>query len=389
VHSIKTAVVVSILLVVGYAVYTTLNNERPASSPSPGGDDWPRAAKVDAPEGAGPGAGSPLRRSEKAFASNVASGVRPPWDLPGSVGGGPSGPPSGPNRTRPTATPKSDRTSAGNPLAEGPGSARQAPQGVRPEFQKMMEAAQQMIRDGLAVRVLRELSPLYGASDLAAEESRQVTELLGQLAGEVIYSRKPYLEQPYVVQPGDTLERIAQQYQVPWQLLAKINAVQDPARPAPGSKLKVLRGPFDAIVYPDRLELVLQVNGLYAGRFPIGIGRDQARLDGSYAVTKKTTRPTYHGPNGAIPPEDPDNPLGKYWIGLNEQIGIHGTNDMRNLRRRDGRGTICLGDRDIEDVYDILSVASESCPGSKVIIRRSVESPAAVAERDAGALGWR
>jgi LysM repeat protein len=386
VHSIKTAVVVSILLVVGYAVYTTLNNERSASSPSPGGDDWPRAARVDAPDGAGAAGGSPLRRSEKAFAPNGASGARPPWDLPGSVGGGP---PSGPNRTGPTATPKSDRTSAGNPLAEGPGSARQAPQGVRPEFQKMMEAAQQMIRDGLAVRVLRELSVLYGASDLSAEESRQVTELLGQLAGEVIYSRKPYLEQPHVVQPGDTLERIAQQYQVPSQLLAKINGVQDPNRLAPGSRLKVLRGPFDAIVYPDRLELVLQVQGLYAGRFPIGIGRDQARLDGSYAVTKKTTRPTYHGPNGAIPPEDPDNPLGKYWIGLNEQIGIHGTNDMRNLRRRDGRGTICLGDRDIEDVYDILSAASESCPGSKVTFRRSGDSPQAVAERDAGAPGRR
>jgi LysM repeat protein len=233
--------------------------------------------------------------------------------------------------------------------------------------------------------VLGKLSPLYGRPDLSAEESRQLSELLSQLAGEVIYSRKHHLGQPHVVQPGESLQQIAEQYRVPWQLLAKINGVQDPERLAPGSKLKVLRGPFDAIVFLDRFELILQVNGLYAGRFPIGIGRDPPRLEGTYLVKEKATRPTYYGPNGIVNPGEADNPLGQYWIGLDERLGIHGTNDMRNLRRGDGKGAICLGDRDIEDVFDILSAGTPSGPGSKVSICRSGEPSPALAERDARA----
>ena len=40
----------------------------------------------------------------------------------------------------------------------------------------------------------------------------QVTELLDQLAGTVIYSRQHLLEQPYLVRPGDTLSSIARRY---------------------------------------------------------------------------------------------------------------------------------------------------------------------------------
>jgi LysM repeat protein len=253
----------------------------------------------------------------------------------------------------------------------------------------MIEDAHRQIASGALKSVLRELTPWYGSERFSAEESRQFTELLSQLAGEVIYSRKHYLQDPYVVRAGDTLPQIAQQYRVPWQLLGKINGVEDPERLTPGSKLKVLRGPFDAKVLLDRYELVLYVEGLYAGRFPIGIGRDQPQLEGDYVVRKKMTQPTYYGPNGTVRAEDPENPLGKYWIGLDERIGIHGTNDIRNLRRADGRGSVCLGDRDIGDVFDILSAETPSCPGSKVAIRRSVESPPAVAERGASEPGRR
>jgi hypothetical protein len=383
-HSIKTAVVVSILLVVGYAVYTSLNNERSASIPSAGGDDWPAAAKVDAPNAASRQDGNPFRQGERPFPSNGGSAAPSSWRDTADAAGKSSALVSGPNRIAPPAAAKSDRPAIQRSSPDGPAPTRQAAQALRPEFLDMMEAAGREIEKGGLVEVLRKLSSLYGRPDLSAEESRQLAELLGQLAGEVIYSRKHHLEKPYLVQPGESLQQIAEQYRVPWQLLAKINGVQDPGRLTPGSKLKVLRGPFDAVVFLDRFELVLQVNGLYAGRFPVGIGRDPPRLDGTYLVKEKATRPTYYGPNGIINPGEPDNPLGKYWIGLDERLGIHGTNDMRNLRRGDGQGAICLGDRDIEDVYDILSAGTPSWPGSQVAIRRSTEPTETLAERASG-----
>jgi LysM repeat protein len=205
---------------------------------------------------------------------------------------------------------------------------------------------------------------------LAPEEVRQLTELLDQLAGTVIYSRQHLLEPAYTVKPGETLQQIAQTYTVPWQVLAKINGIREPDRLEAGRQLKVFHGPFEAVVHLERYELVLMLGGRYAGRFPIGIGRDHAQLEGSYTVKRKATRPPYFGPDRTLEPGDPNNPLGNFWIELGDRLGIHGTNDIKALRRADGRGSICLGPRDIEDVYDILTADSQSAAGSKVTIRR-------------------
>jgi lipoprotein-anchoring transpeptidase ErfK/SrfK len=129
--------------------------------------------------------------------------------------------------------------------------------------------------------------------------------------------------------------------------------------------LKVVEGPFDAIISLEKRELTLMVQNRYAGRFSIGIGRDEPKLDGQYVVGKKKLNPTYWGPDGVtIRPDDPKNPLGGAWIGLTDRIGIHGTPDPQNLGRDDNRGTICVNGRDLTDLYGILSV------GSRVTILR-------------------
>jgi hypothetical protein len=110
--------------------------------------------------------------------------------------------------------------------------------------------------------------------------------LLGQLAGTVIYSQEDLLLPPHVVAPGETLQTIATPLGVSWQLLAKINGVDDPSRLVPGEHLKMLRGPFDAVVSVSRRRLSLQVGGNYAGNFPVVIGRHvQDRIGASLAVS--------------------------------------------------------------------------------------------------------
>ena len=202
---------------------------------------------------------------------------------------------------------------------------------------------------------------------MPAEQAKQITDLLDQLAGTVVYSRQHLLERPYVTQQGDTLEKIGQAYKVPWELLARINglmppspteAVKDQPLP-PGKELKVMRGPFDAVVHLDKHELTLMVQDRYAGRFPIGTGRDQPSLEGSYTVREKALNPTYYGPDGVnISPNDPKNPLGRAWIGLTDRIGIHGVSDPQCVGRDDNRGTIGVADRNLQDLYGILTVGS-------------------------------
>ena len=245
--------------------------------------------------------------------------------------------------------------------------------GVGRSFSLRLEAERKKLLTGDLDAVLRELSPWYGTPQLSREESQQLTDLLDQVAGAVIYDSRQHLaEAPYVAKSGDTLERIADKYSVPAALLAKINGIRIPppgsdslagasshGRPTPlkpGRELKVLRGPFEAVITLDRFELLLKVGGRYAGRFPIGVGRDPARLLGTYHVEEKFSAPTRRDD---VVDLGASNSVVKHpWIVLDGGIRLHGTDDAHNLRHGDNEGWICLGARDIEDVYDILSIGS-------------------------------
>jgi LysM repeat protein len=232
------------------------------------------------------------------------------------------------------------------------------------EFLKTYATVQVMLNQNRLADAHLELSQWYDNPQLSPSEQQQVNDLLDQLAGTVVYSRQNLLEDVYSVQPGDSLERIAERYNVPWQLLAKINGIADPRYVRSGDQLKVVRGPFDAVVNLQKCELTLFLRGRYAGRFRIGIGQDQSTPEGEFSVKNKVANPTYYGPQGVVDANDPNNPLGERWVDLGNQIGIHGTNDPSSIGRAESRGCIRLSPPDVEDVYDILSI------GSKVVIRR-------------------
>jgi len=389
-NSIKTVFVVAVLLAIAGGVYISINNNPPTTPPPGTPEGWsnqlniempgPGSATTQFPAGSGgmtadntAGSSFPAAGSE----GSMAPPFTPTQPIPalGSDGAGryasgnyqpaPAGREQPSSSIRENLALPSDAMRAADPAAADPAGPRPGPGEVRKEFVEFMTAARKKLDQGSLAEVHERLSLYYGNPRLTAVEARQITELLDQVAGTVIYSREHLLENPYTVQPGDTLPKIAESYNVPWQLLAKINGIGDPDQLQPGRKLKVIRGPFNAVIHLNDYELTLMLNGCYAGRFPIGIGSDHAQLEGTYAVRDKTVNPTYYGPDRVVvDADDPASPLGERWIGLDGQIGIHGTADPQNVGRTTGRGSICLGDRDVEDIYDILSV------GSRVVIQR-------------------
>ena len=83
--------------------------------------------------------------------------------------------------------------------------------------------AHDKLTSGRYAEALAVLSAWYDDPTLGLEESQRLEELLGQLAGTVIYSQEDLLLPPHIVAPGDTLPSIAMTVGVPWQLLGKIN----------------------------------------------------------------------------------------------------------------------------------------------------------------------
>jgi lipoprotein-anchoring transpeptidase ErfK/SrfK len=245
------------------------------------------------------------------------------------------------------------------------GTAAPPTQMVQEDFKTSWNNVQQALAQDRLVDALRELSRWYENGQLGPHEQQAVKQLLDQLAGTVVYSRESLLEPAYEVQPGDTLERVAAYYSVPWQILAKINGVTDPQALQTGEHLKVVRGPFSAEVNLSKFRLTLWLGDLYAGSFPVGIGADYSNTpEGEFTVQQKLENPTYYGPDQVVDANDPTNPLGEHWISLGNHLGIHGTIDAQSVGKAESRGCIRLTERDISDVYDMLT------PGSKVTIRR-------------------
>ncbi len=220
-----------------------------------------------------------------------------------------------------------------------------------------------MLDRGQLAPALQSLTEWHDDASIPADEHEQLLDLLDRLAATVIYSREHLVEPAYQAQPGDTLFTIADRHQVPWQLLGKINGITDPQRLAPGTSLKVLRGPFDAVVNQRTNEVTILLRGHYAGRFPCAIGQDAAIPLGEYSVSDKFANPTYYGPT-VVDADDPNNPLGERQILLgSNKLSLHGTSSPQGLGN-ETRGSIRLSNADIDDVFDILSV------GSRVVVRR-------------------
>ncbi len=414
-NSLKTLFVMAVLGIIAYAVYVSINNNSAPSDPQPWGEptvEMPGAGQTD-PNTATAPPFVPGSTATTSLPSGQPTGSATVPNDPTTIGasmpsattvGAPtdryaaSGPGARPN----VPDPRGDYTGIGNPPsatvtgvnplgstapatgvgpaagmgqappagigspAPSPGAVPNATQLAMPtprgSFSAFAQEAQRKLDEGRLSEVLAELTPWRNAPQLSPEQAGQVQGLLNQLAGTVVYSQQHLLEPPYTVRQGDTLETIGRQYNVPGKLLANINGIRNPQDVQPGQQLKVVRGPFDAEISLDKYELVLTLQGRYAGRFSVGLGRDQQTLAGTHIVREKTDRPPQAGssPIGTTGNPATSGP----WIGLNGQVGIHGTTNPQDVGRPGGNGWISLANGDLGDVYNILSV------GSRVVIRR-------------------
>jgi LysM repeat protein len=216
------------------------------------------------------------------------------------------------------------------------------------------------------------LSQWYGDPSLTPVEAEKVETLLGQLAGTVVYSTEHQLEPAYVVKSGDTLETIAKQYEVPWQLLAKINGIPAADQVRPGQELKVVRGPFTAVVDLGRSQLTLMLDGRYAGKFPVTVPSAAAVSEGQWLVDQKLVVPSASVAQSAYAPA-PAAVVRAIMLRGDAAAGQAASASTLTMIASGGvvvnslAGTpaiIRVSPQDAEELSDILSV------GSRVVIRR-------------------
>jgi hypothetical protein len=234
----------------------------------------------------------------------------------------------------------------------------------------LVDAGQPLPARGLLNEALR-------ADKLSEADAAAARTLLGSLNQDLIFGRKFFADDPfqasYTVQFGDRLQKVAQTNDITWEFLCRLNGIADPKRVRAGQTIKIVKGPFHALVTKSKFTMDLylgspgEAGSLYVTTYPVGLGKDDSTPPGTWMVDpqRKLRKPTYYSPRGegVIPAGDPRNPLGDCWIGLSGvdgqaigklSYGIHGTIDPDSIGKMESMGCIRMRNDDVALVFELL-----------------------------------
>jgi lipoprotein-anchoring transpeptidase ErfK/SrfK len=223
--------------------------------------------------------------------------------------------------------------------------------------------------DFLKARTVLSQAVQLGLDD---QQEHLARKLLNQASDEWLFSKKIFegdtLCQRYKVQSGDRLVKIGKNYHVPYQLLMKINGITDPTKLHAGELIKVVKGPFHVMVERSQFRLSLYLGEILVRTYPVGLGKPGRQTPTGLWLVKEGKKQVNPGwPDRETGryyyPDDPENPLGERWIGLEglegaakgrEGFGIHGTIKPDEIGKAASRGCIRLYNGDAEELYDLL-----------------------------------
>jgi LysM repeat protein len=236
------------------------------------------------------------------------------------------------------------------------------------EVGNLLKAGRSALASGDLLTARAKLSAAFEAG-LPPDELGAVRAELTRIAEETVFSQRATPGDPLVemhtIRPGDSLAKIAGSHFVTADLLARINGIKNKNRIRAGQRIKVVKGPFHAVVTKGTFDLSVYVQDTFVHHFSVGLGADDGTPTGEWRVKSKLTNPTYYPPRGGkiMAADDAENPLGERWIGLEgisgdaqgqERYGIHGTIEPDSVGRAVSMGCIRLRNDDVEFLFDLL-----------------------------------
>ena len=119
---------------------------------------------------------------------------------------------------------------------------------------------------------------------------------------------------------------------------------------------QTVSAPRIVVSIPDR-KLALVEDGKAVKVYETAVGAEVSPSPtGTFTVVTRIPNPTWYTPGKVVGPGK-HNPLGTRWMGLSlKGFGIHGTNCPRSIGRAASHGCIRMRNRDVEDLFERVSV---------------------------------
>ncbi|MCZ6836241.1 MAG: L,D-transpeptidase family protein [Planctomycetota bacterium] len=249
--------------------------------------------------------------------------------------------------------------------------------GGSPRTRQLLQNGWDHLGSNRLVEARKALSKALRSERLSIAEQDQVRQALQDINEHLVFS--PMAQEgdryamSYTIKGGDLLSSIVSNFalQVDWRFVQRINNISDPGRIRAGQRLKLVTGPFHAIVHKRQFRLDLYLgegdDRVFVRSFPVGLGQFDSTPVGLFRIRPKSKliNPQWPDPRtGRIyKADDPANPIGERWLGLqgmddrNRDLmgyGIHGTIDPDSIGTQASLGCVRMHASDVEIIYETL-----------------------------------
>lgn len=247
-----------------------------------------------------------------------------------------------------------------------------------PPFQQAVARGLDLADANRPVEARRTLSSALVGGTLDRAEAQMVRETLGILNQRLVFGPEIVPDDPFarrhVVGPGEHLAGIvkSESLAVDWRFVMRINGIANERSLRAGRPLKLITGPFHAIVDKSAYRMDVYMGSgadlVFVCSFKVGLGEYNSTPVGLFRVRtgSKLVNPAWANPRTGerFDRDDPGNPIGERWIGLegldeaNRQLagyGIHGTVELDSIGKQSSMGCVRMRPDDIELVYEMLT----------------------------------
>ncbi len=234
---------------------------------------------------------------------------------------------------------------------------------------------------------------LFDPSSTPADRAN-IRKRMGELNQNILFGPAQIpgdpLSETYKVIAGDKLNKINRKLGLITEpsLIARVNKMSNPNALQVGQTLKVIRGPFHAVVSksayrmdvyagptpgPSSVGTSVLADGAEPGwtyicSFPVGLGAQGLTPIANFTIKEgsKLIDPHWTNPRTGekFDGKDPKNPIGERWMGLEgldaksksfTGYGVHGTIDPASVGQEMSMGCVRMASGDIEIVYELLT----------------------------------
>ncbi len=288
---------------------------------------------------------------------------------------GDTGKPGPTDVTSPGGTPSAPGSGPGGPATPAPSNPI-APTGSTGDMMGLIGEGDRKARASDLIGARAAYSKALANPKTAKADQESLRSKMTTINQDLIFSAKVYAGDPmveeYAVAAGDGCQKIATKRTLvtDWRLIERVNKV-DSSKLKVGQKLKLIHGPFHAVVHKSEYRLDLfwgapksPEDWVYVRSIKVGLGEKTPTGDFTLRAGSKQIDPPWTNPvtGEKFAADNPKNPIGEHWIGIQGEgdaskykgFGLHGTVEPDSIGKSKSMGCVRMLADDVALVYELL-----------------------------------